>query len=48
VQEVLFVARLTEPAKPLNAVIVIVEVPAVPATTVTEVGLAVIAKSWTV
>ncbi len=46
-QEVLLVVRLTTPAKPLMAVTVIVEVPAVLALTVTEVGLAVIVKSWT-
>ncbi len=45
--EVLFVARVTTPANPFTAVIVIVEVPAEPALTVTDVGLAVIGKSWT-
>ena len=45
--EVLFVARVTTPAKPFTAVIVIVEVPAEPALTVTLVGDAVIVKSWT-
>jgi hypothetical protein len=48
VQLVLLLARLTVPAKPCNAVIVIVEVPAAPAFTVTLVGLAAIVKSWTV
>ena len=47
VQDVLLVVRLTTPAKPFSAVIVIVEVPAVFALTVTVVGLAVIVKSWT-
>jgi len=37
--------RLTGLLKPFRAVTVIVEVPAVPVTTVTVVGLAVIAKS---
>jgi len=37
--------RLTTPLKPWRAVTVTVEVPAVPAMTVTEVGLAVIVKS---
>ena len=45
--EVLLVVRLTTPANPLIAAIVIVEVPAVLALTVTDVGLAVIVKSWT-
>jgi len=45
VHDVLLVVRLTTPAKPLRAVIVIVEVPAVLALTVTLVGLAVIVKS---
>ena len=40
--------RLTVPLKPCRAVTVIVDVPAVPATTVTLVGLAAIVKSWTV
>jgi len=40
--------RLTAPLKLWSAVIVIVEVPAVPALTVTVVGLAAIVKSWTV
>ena len=47
VHDVLLVVRLTTPANPLRAVIVIVEVPAEPALTVTLVGLAVIVKSWT-
>ena len=46
-QDVLLVARLTTPANPFNPVIVTVEVPAVPALTVTVVGLAAIVKSWT-
>ncbi len=45
--EVLFVVRLTTPAKPLIAVTVIADVPADPALTVTDVGLAAIVKSWT-
>jgi hypothetical protein len=45
--DVLLVDRLTTPAKPFRPVTVIVEVPAVPAFTVTEVGLADIVKSWT-
>jgi hypothetical protein len=40
--------RLTTSLKPCRAVTVIVEVPETPARTVTEVGLAVIVKSWTV
>jgi hypothetical protein len=40
--------RLTTPPKPWSAVIVTVEVAAVPAFTVTVVGLAAIVKSWTV
>jgi hypothetical protein len=47
VHEVLLVARLTTPAKPLSAVTVMVEVPAEPAFTVTLMGLSVIVKSWT-
>ncbi len=39
VHEVLLVARLTTPAKPLSAVTVIDEVPAELALTVTDVGL---------
>ena len=46
-QDVLLVVRLTTPANPFNPVIVIVELPAVPALTVTDVGLAAIVKSWT-
>jgi hypothetical protein len=38
----------TVPAKPLRLVTVTVEVPAMPASTVTLVGLAVTEKSWTV
>jgi hypothetical protein len=45
VQAVLLLARLTVPVNPLRGVIVIVEVPAEPALTVTLVGLAVMAKS---
>jgi hypothetical protein len=45
--EVLLVARLTRPANPFNAVMVIVEVLAALALTVTFDGLAVIVKSWT-
>jgi len=47
VHDVLLVVRLTTPAKPFTAVIVIVEVPAEPALIVTLVGDAVIVKSWT-
>lgn len=47
VHEVLFVARLTTPAKPLTADTVIVEVPAAFTLTLTLVGLAVTVKSWT-
>ena len=47
VHDVLLVARLTTPAKPFTAEIVIVEVPEEPAFTVTLVGDAVIVKSWT-
>ena len=42
------VARATTPLKPCVAVMVIVEGPAVPASTVTVVGLAAMVKSWTV
>jgi len=45
--EVLLVVRLTTPAKPFSPVMVIVEVPAEPARTVTLVGLAAMVKSWT-
>ena len=47
VQEVLLVAKLTTPAKPLMAVTVMVEMPVDPAFTVTLVGLAPMAKSCT-
>jgi hypothetical protein len=40
--------RLTTPVKPCRAVMVTVELPAVPAFTETVVGLVAIAKSWTV
>jgi hypothetical protein len=46
--KVLFVARLTVPAKPLTDATVMVEVPAVPAFTVTSVGFATTVKSVTV
>jgi hypothetical protein len=46
-QDVLLVVRLTTPANPFNPVIVIVEVPAALALTVTVVGLAAMVKSWT-
>jgi len=39
--------RLTVPLKPLRAFTVIVEVPAIPAFTVTVLGLAEMVKSWT-
>jgi len=42
------VVRLTTPLKPCNAVIVIVEVPAVPALAKTPIGVAARAKSCTV
>jgi hypothetical protein len=45
---VLFVPRLTTPDNPNCAVTVMAEVAAVPAFTVTGVGLAAIVKSWTV
>jgi hypothetical protein len=45
VQAVLLVARLTVPAKPLRPVMVIVDVPAELASTVIDVGFAVIWKS---
>ncbi len=45
VHEVLLVARLTTPEKPFTAVTVIDDVPALPAITVTLVGLAAIVKS---
>ncbi len=47
VHDVLLVVRLTTPAKPFTEEIVIVEVPAEPALTVTLVGDAVMVKSWT-
>jgi len=47
VHEVLLVVRLTTPAKPFCAVMVIDEVPALPAFTVTDAGVAVIVKFWT-
>jgi hypothetical protein len=40
-------AMFTIPLKPLRAVTVMVEVPAIPALTVTVVGLAEMVKSWT-
>jgi hypothetical protein len=40
--------RLTTPAKPFTAVIVTVEVPAIPARAVKVVGLAAVVKSCTV
>ena len=46
-QEVLFVVRLTTPAKPFTAVTVIVEVPAALTLIVMVVGLAAMVKSWT-
>ena len=46
-QDVLLVARLTTPVKPLTALTVIVEAPAAFTFTFTLVGLAVIVKSWT-
>ena len=45
VQAVLLLDRLTVPVKPFRGVIVMVDVAAVPALTVTEVGLAVTEKS---
>jgi hypothetical protein len=47
VHEVLLVARLTTPARPFSAATVIVDAPGEPALTVTLVGLADMAKSWT-
>ena len=47
VHAVLLLARLTIPANPFNPVTVIVEVAAVPALTVTLVGLAAMVKSCT-
>jgi hypothetical protein len=46
--EVLFVTRLTIPAKPLTDATVMVEAPAVPAFTITDVGFATTVKSVTV
>jgi hypothetical protein len=48
VHEVLFVARLTRPANPFTAVIVIVDMPWALTLTLTVVGLAAIVKSSTV
>jgi hypothetical protein len=45
--EVVFVARLTTPAKPFTALTVIVRVPAAFTLTGTLVGLALMVKSWT-
>jgi len=45
--DVLLVVRLTTPANPFNPAIVIDEVPAALALTVTVVGLAAMVKSWT-
>jgi hypothetical protein len=45
VQAVLFDDRLTTPANPFSPVTVMVEVPTVPALTVTEVGFATSEKS---
>lgn len=47
VQDVLFVVSEMDPANPFSPVAVIVDVPTVPALTVTVVGFAVIVKSWT-
>jgi hypothetical protein len=47
VQAVLLVVRLTVPAKPLRPVMVIVDVPGELTSTVSDVGFAVIWKSWT-
>ncbi len=41
-------ARLTIPPKPFTAATVIVEVPGTPTLTATDVGNALIVKSWTV
>ena len=46
-QKVLFVPRLTIPAKPLTVVIVMIEVPAALTFTSTLVGFAASVKSWT-
>ena len=42
-----FDVKLTIPLKPLREVMVMVEVPATPALTVTVVGIAEMVKSWT-
>jgi hypothetical protein len=46
VHDVLLVARLTTPANPFSRVTVTVDLAAVPAITVTAVGLTEAAKSW--
>jgi hypothetical protein len=46
-QEVLLVLRLTVPVKPFREVTVRLDVPLEPTFTLTLVGFAVIAKSWT-
>ena len=43
---VLLVAKMTAPAKPFCAEMVVVDVPALPAFTITVVGLRLIVKSW--
>ena len=45
--DVLFVPRLTTPAKPFRPATVIIELPEVPALTVMLLGLAATVKSWT-
>jgi len=45
--DVLFVPRLTTPAKPFRPATVIVELPEVSALTVMLLGLAATVKSWT-
>jgi hypothetical protein len=45
---VLLVAKPTMPVKPFSGVTVTVDVPALPALTVTLVGMTLIEKSWTV
>ena len=47
VQDVLFVVRITTPAKLLTAATVTVEVPAAPASTVSDVEVATMVKSVT-
>jgi hypothetical protein len=47
VHAVLLLDRLTRPLKLFRELIVMVEVPVEPARTVTDPGLAVIVKSWT-